>query len=503
MKKLLIILAVCGVCFAIESPVTNTRGTVSSNTNGLIRSPNPVNLNGNDVITGNVRGGKEFRGVVPYISPSSIHSTTATDSFTNFLRQTSPQYVGNRYQSASPAFLPQPYYIPTQTVTSLNTRQGAPGLQTYSSIRDTHGTGDYTPPVYSKTFNEYQNPKAYEEAQQYPVTQNEPEYQYTLSRPLSFTNPLDLEKIVNNSLPSQQEQKELTATLNQIRIQQQQQENKQQTEDEQKQAEENKLQEQTNEDSGIATPAERAEPEKPLEPIKPLERGQVPKQVSAQDKNKNPYEQLLEQQVGKPKARAEANQPKEANEPKKKEEIKEESRHSKLAEVDEETAQVLKGINRTFATESKTKFNSYMKKAEIYLHNGDYYKAADAYTLASIYNPQAPLAYAGRAHALFATGEYMSSSYYLMRAINMMPQYADAKIDLHAMIPDKDKLDSRISDINKWNTRNKSPELEFLLAYLYHQLDKPTEAANMINDAAKELPDNKAVLALKEAIEKK
>jgi len=70
------------------------------------------------------------------------------------------------------------------------------------------------------------------------------------------------------------------------------------------------------------------------------------------------------------------------------------------------------------------------------------------------------------------------------------------------MISDKDRLQNRISDVKKWIERTDSPELKFLLAYIYRQLDMPQDAAEMIEAAAEKLPDNQAVTALKQEIEK-
>ena len=144
-----------------------------------------------------------------------------------------------------------------------------------------------------------------------------------------------------------------------------------------------------------------------------------------------------------------------------------------------------------------------MRTAEKFLKQGKYYRATDAYTLAGIYKPEDPLAFAGRSHALFASGEYMSSAYFLARAIDIFPQYVNFKIDLNAMIPDKDRLESRLEDIKQWIDKTESAQLGFLLAYIYYQLDKLDLAIEAIQFAQEEMPDSTAVKALKQAIEKK
>jgi len=481
MKKLLIILIISSVCFAIESPIGNPRVPQSSLQSGLRRSPNPINLNGNDIITGNVSGGKEFRGFVPYRSETDIGTSTAVDSFNTFLRQTAPVNLGS-----SQPYLPQPYYTPARTATSLIRRGGAPGLITYSPIRTTGGTGDF--------------PTTLIQTKPAPIRKdsilNVPQYQYTLSRPLSYTNPADLEKIVKYSYKSQEDPKELQDILERIKSKETDREKKIETKTE----EVEKAKEQTKEENLTSKIQQPQEPQKTtFERNEPQKIGQIP-DVALKSKEKSLYELMLEQSEKTLRERKKQQIAKEANEPQEEQPEKDKSK-SELAEIDKETAEALKGVHKTFATKSKTKFNQYMIAAEDYLQKGQYYRAADAYTLASIYNPSDPFAYAGRSHALFASGEYMSSAYYLMRAINMYPDYAAVRVDLNAMIPDKDKLESRISDVNKWIERTDSPELQFLLAYVYNQLGKPEQAKDAIDAASDKLPDNEAVKTLKDVID--
>jgi tetratricopeptide (TPR) repeat protein len=142
-----------------------------------------------------------------------------------------------------------------------------------------------------------------------------------------------------------------------------------------------------------------------------------------------------------------------------------------------------------------------MRAAEEYLKRGRYYRAADAYTLAAIYKPNDPLVYAGKSHALFAAGEYMSSALFLSRALEIFPEYARFKIDLVAMVGDKDKLESRITNAEKWLNESDATELRFLLAYVYYQMGRQPEAKKMIDAAFEKMPESAAVAALKEAID--
>jgi hypothetical protein len=85
----------------------------------------------------------------------------------------------------------------------------------------------------------------------------------------------------------------------------------------------------------------------------------------------------------------------------------------------------------------------------------------------------------------------------------MFPEYVKFKIDLNAMIPDKDRLESRIADVKVWIERTNSPELNFLLAYIYYQLGKPDLATKAIDTASQKMPNSQAVKVLKQVIEQK
>jgi tetratricopeptide (TPR) repeat protein len=159
------------------------------------------------------------------------------------------------------------------------------------------------------------------------------------------------------------------------------------------------------------------------------------------------------------------------------------------------------GYSKTFAAESKDKFNQLMKAAELYLKSKQFYKAADAYTLASTYEPGNPLPYAGKCHALFGAGKYMSSAYWLARAIEVYPDYPRFKIDLASMLGgDKDLIQSRIAEITQWQEKTGSGELLMLLSYVYFELGEVEQATMAINGAKVKMPESKAVNMLDEVI---
>jgi hypothetical protein len=173
-----------------------------------------------------------------------------------------------------------------------------------------------------------------------------------------------------------------------------------------------------------------------------------------------------------------------------------------INEINAVKASRILGEHKTFVSYNKDKFNHYMSQAEEYLRKGKYYRAADAYALATMFKKDDPLAYAGRSHALFAAGEYMSSALFLARAMEMFDAYAYMKIDLETMFQGRDKIETRITDVQKCLEVKPIGELHFLLAYLYHNLGRPDSAKEAIDTAFQRLPDSRAVISLKSAIYK-
>jgi len=69
------------------------------------------------------------------------------------------------------------------------------------------------------------------------------------------------------------------------------------------------------------------------------------------------------------------------------------------------------------------------------------------------------------------------------------------------MVGDRDKIESRIVDIEEWIKISGSAELQFLLGYVYYQIGRVDEAKKAIDAAYEKLPEAPAVNALKKAID--
>jgi tetratricopeptide (TPR) repeat protein len=164
-------------------------------------------------------------------------------------------------------------------------------------------------------------------------------------------------------------------------------------------------------------------------------------------------------------------------------------------------ARRIMGPHKDIASLSEAKFNEYILAAQTYLKEGKFYRAADSYGLASFYKKDDPAAYGGRGQALFAAGEYVSSALYISRAIETSAAYAKTKVDLASILGDKDRLESRISDVEEWLKKSDSVELEFLLGYIYYQTGRLDQAKQAIDAAYAKKPQWPAVQVVKKAID--
>lgn len=489
--SLFVAIGLCSVGLSLETPGMNN--PVGSATvpptmykSGLIPSANPIDTSGNMVITGNVAGGMYFRGVVPYSSPTNFSApasslTHTSGAFDTFLRDSaSSQNFEQRSGGTTPY-----YYSPTQTVTT--TIPGTGGQVTTPAVGS-----------YNLSMNAPQVQTGYYQRGYVPQATN---------RPLSMSQQ-ELEKLIeadiaNNPvgvLPVTELQSQ-NQFWQQMRIPMEQR---------------------------MAPPQASQEGIPPgTEPnvatllglsaklVKPPSMELVgPNQVSGQEQTTqelfNPlrpskeldiYEQMklkigsiaVDMNLPAEIAKGKGTIPKEANAPS----------AGTGAGMSLMGAKTVTEAYKSFAAYSDDKFNRHIRAAENYMKQGRFYRAADAYTLATIYKPNDPLGYAGKSQAMFAAGEYMSSALFLARALEIFPGYAKFKIDLVGMVGDKDTMENRILEAREWLDRSQSPELAFLLSYVYYQMDRLDFAKKAIEWAAQKMPDSPAVAALKKAIDER
>jgi len=531
----------------------------SSVQGGLIRSPNHIDTSRNLVITGNVTGGKYFRGPVPYSSTNAFRGPLGSSSMDSFLRDSAGGGSFDRYIGG---YTPQPYYSPTGTVTTMV--PGQSGVVTPSSAR----ISDRAPGLENL-------PKRESLPQQDTSTSD------ISSRSLLLT-PQRIDKLLSEQGATIPQTEKSGTDRYQMQVEQMRRElqqlNEKMSQLRQKMAETSDLSgsqipiedigaqpeptetlRQQLEQPGIVETQIRRTPKEPpkapaLQPVAPepeqeLEQLPVPGKTDTGDvyeRLKQQLDKLQASQKEKPSGvtenglqqltAAERRQVGAAGQekPGKKESyletlrkgrpdagksyldvmtksekkqkvagegsVVEEVKQLSSAELSTEAKRIM-GPHKNLESYSQARFDQAIAAAETYLKQGRYYLAADSYATASIYKPDDAAAFAGRAHALFVAGEYISSALFLGRAIELSPDYVQRKVDLVALLADKDKLDSRMADLEEWLERTGAPELRFLLAYLYYRMDRYDRAKFMIDIAAEKLPKAPAVQTLGHAID--
>ncbi len=171
-----------------------------------------------------------------------------------------------------------------------------------------------------------------------------------------------------------------------------------------------------------------------------------------------------------------------------------------LPEADHKKAARIRGEHKTFDSLARANTEDYIKIANKMLTAGKFYKAADACTLAMVWMPENAEAHLIKGLALFAAGEYMSASFFIQQAIELDKEYASKKIGLEEKITDIDLIDNRLVEAKQWQRQARSPEIAFLLAYIYYQQGNVISASEMIEKTAEKMGDNTAVKTLHEVI---
>jgi hypothetical protein len=150
---------------------------------------------------------------------------------------------------------------------------------------------------------------------------------------------------------------------------------------------------------------------------------------------------------------------------------------------------------------TREKFDRYMKEAELYQRQGQYSRAAESFAVASIYAPGEARVYLGRSQALLAAGDYAGSALFLTKAVDLDARQSLAKSDLLALVGGPDQFIQRVTELQQCAQQARdAANLQFLLAYVYQQMDRPAEAKAAIEAAAKAQPRSTAISALQAAI---
>jgi tetratricopeptide (TPR) repeat protein len=512
---------------SVRNPIGSATMPLSGARSGLTRSPSPIDTSGNLTITGNIRGGRYFRGEVPYRSGTSFGATLGSTSLDSFLRDSASSQDFGRYSSR---YAPRPYYSPTGTVTGM--MPGRSGVFTPSSLWI---DGDVREIPGQEAL-----PKNGIALRQYGSD--------WMLRPMSLT-PEEIERVTRENTQIRLQGDGVTSRQYKDRVEML-------LEDLRSMRREASTFRQRPLQSDALDAFTQAEPPEMTE--RALETPQPGKETpESPDLKGNTYlqkdnasdllEQIksrlenLEKGIGGLPAVEETQETAKGNDgaveekphftlfadtgDTQKDSYKWESLSvtggktdegagaseqgvSALDEIDELSdedlhamAKRIMGPHKSLASFSEARFNQHLATAEAHLKAGEYYRASDSYALASIYKSGDVRPYMGKSYALLAAGEYVSSALFLSRALEISAEYVLTKADIAAALGDRDKLESRIADLKWWSEKSKSGELEFLLGYVYYMTGRPQEAKAAIESAFKKMPTSTAVDTVKKAID--
>lgn len=162
----------------------------------------------------------------------------------------------------------------------------------------------------------------------------------------------------------------------------------------------------------------------------------------------------------------------------------------------------ISGQYGTLTKSRQERLERYLKVGDAYLREGQYARAAESFSLASLYGPNDRRVHIGRCHALFAAGEYAGSAIYLAKAIEVDPNQTLARMDLVNATGGPDLFLRCVTDLEVRAETNGAPDLQLLLAYIYYVMGEPKEAEMAIEAAERGQPRLPAVELFKAAIHK-
>jgi tetratricopeptide (TPR) repeat protein len=161
------------------------------------------------------------------------------------------------------------------------------------------------------------------------------------------------------------------------------------------------------------------------------------------------------------------------------------------------------GEHKTLEELSEAKHNEFVAKGDVLLKEGKFYKAISQYVLAGVWKSDSAELNLHRSIAHFGAGEYMSSSLYLRRAIVLGVDKPADKSEWARLLNNISLIESRLKEAGEWQEKGGSGEMAFLLAYVHYTEGSMAEAEKYISTAEEKLPGDEAAAILKKAISNK
>jgi hypothetical protein len=154
---------------------------------------------------------------------------------------------------------------------------------------------------------------------------------------------------------------------------------------------------------------------------------------------------------------------------------------------------VLEDPVKTFVGKYENQLNQYLAAGEEALHAGEYYRAAKLFDLAATVDPQNPLPFLHRGHALAAAGDYVSAVSSLERGIRLFPHIAAFRVDLIALVGNRDIFDVRRADLESRLSQGEQYDLRFLLGYLEFYSGLNEEGLKNLKSAGQAAPPDSPI----------
>ncbi len=136
-----------------------------------------------------------------------------------------------------------------------------------------------------------------------------------------------------------------------------------------------------------------------------------------------------------------------------------------LEEATERARALVGSTLRTYAGDAESEVNRLIINAELEARRGEFYRAADLYAAAARVDFRNPLIRLGHGHALLFAGDYLSAVFHLTRGLREFEMLPYFDIDLVVFAPDASLLDIRRADLEHRLEQQENYRLRFLLGY--------------------------------------
>ncbi len=377
---------------------------------------------GNLYITGNVTGGKEFKGYVPYRASTSFRTNLGSSSLSSFESSSvglQDIMMGNIYGQTLP------YYHPSSTILPL------------SALRKSNIPGSSMPRTSTpkKPFTYYKQPEI-------KITRDYRKALPTNIKPTDILIPDILIQEIANITPEENKPVQPIPS---------------------------------------AKPKEKIKPSKEevnITIVPPKEEKTPPQQQPEEGKS---YFEILNQQAQETLPPSYAPLKPEFAEIAKNLAIQAKFQKAKKQE---KTKPQKKIVISSLAGTSKNYYANLMRKAQQMINNSRFRDAYQLYIEASNLKPNDPLPLFGQVHALIAEGRFKTASKLLRKALAKFPQFISFELKGNQLLGSRGLLEKRSSQVKILYLKNKnSKDLKLLLGYLKLLKNERIEGLELISQS--------------------